>query len=474
MKPRKTYWLPRSQFMILFVFVFLGDILAQTGFVASGNTDPDYIPEREDDTAVVKVLFDLLPTKMSFDVPWNYCMVAENRIKFAFSAPETYDPRNWDPDQPFLTSWEVGMDDQSRYLRIWVEHASDARIVVRIRYALCNSVYDIAHSDILSKSPYSKQGDWGEERYYIYPDGTNLRHQTVYTGLASMSLPFGFNRQPPQVVHEFMESVVVHLTGHTPEGDINSTNTVYLYKIFGNNLDSIYPGGIGTKISYNPCPDDYGSFNDANIMVINSKSQYKPFTIALPYGIRTQPYSPSGTGNFETWPSDYPGNVSVSAIGHMLNYWHYNRTDSTIEQVFLHGMTNIADPQADLVDLAWSWIEPPALKMEGYNQGFNKITYDQAQKAYLVPHDAGGPGILDFTLDSPENKRIPLSIVNPAFIVRNWNDTINGIVVKVDDVVLEAGRGYRYGFEQSDKGTDLIIWLPMKSGTAKHFTIMPE
>jgi hypothetical protein len=208
-------------------------------------------------------------------------------------------------------------------------------------------------------------------------------------------------------------------------------------------------------------------------MVINSKSQYKPFAIALPYGIRTQPYSPSGDSNFETWPSDYPGNVSVSAIGHMLNYWHYNRTDSTIEQVFLHGMTNMADPQADLVDLAWSWIEPPTLDIAGYTPDYHTITYDQAQKAYIVPHNTGGPSTLNFTLDRPENESAPMNIVNPAFVIKNWNDTITGIVLKVDDVVLESGRDYRYGYEQGENGQDLIIWLPIKAKTVKHISIVP-
>ena len=40
----------------------------------------------------VKVTFDLLPTTMSFDLPWHFCTVSENGLKFAHFAAETYDP----------------------------------------------------------------------------------------------------------------------------------------------------------------------------------------------------------------------------------------------------------------------------------------------------------------------------------------------------------------------------------------------
>ncbi|MHC4643214.1 MAG: hypothetical protein ACYS32_16340, partial [Planctomycetota bacterium] len=46
----------------------------------------------------------------------------------------------------------------------------------------------------------------------------------------------------------------------------------------------------------------------------------------------------------------------TAALGHMLNYWHYRRTDNTLEQVYLHGMTNAADPVKELAALSWSWI----------------------------------------------------------------------------------------------------------------------
>ena len=111
----------------------------------------------------VKVTFDLLPTTMSFDLPWHFCAVAENGLKFAYFAAETYDPREWD-GKGADASFEAGMDKAGRYSRVWIEHQSPARIVVRVRYALTNSKYKIAHDDLKTESPYNDgKGDWGEE-----------------------------------------------------------------------------------------------------------------------------------------------------------------------------------------------------------------------------------------------------------------------------------------------------------------------
>jgi hypothetical protein len=168
----------------------------------------------------VKVTFALLPTTMSFDLPWHFCAVSENGLKFAHFAAETYDPREWDGTGADA-SFEPGMDQEGRYARVWIEHQSVARIVVRVRYALNNSKYEIAHDDLKTDSPYNDgKGDWGEEWFDIYPDGTYLRHMKIHTALAAMSQPFGLFREPPNGVHEFMELVVIGPRDHVPTDDI--------------------------------------------------------------------------------------------------------------------------------------------------------------------------------------------------------------------------------------------------------------
>ncbi|MHC4255086.1 MAG: hypothetical protein ACYSUL_05630, partial [Planctomycetota bacterium] len=158
-------------------------------FEAKGPTQPVKL-DRSQLKGAVQVSFDLQPTSMTFDLPWNYCMVAENGLKVSYFAAETYDPRDFDGTGG-AASFEPGMDRQGRYVRAWIENQSDARIVVRIRYALANNLYDIAFPDIPSGSPYGK-GDWADEWFYIYPDSTHIRHMKIYTGLAPYSRPFGF------------------------------------------------------------------------------------------------------------------------------------------------------------------------------------------------------------------------------------------------------------------------------------------
>lgn len=141
-------------------------------FDAQGPTEQRRLKPQEFPGAV-KISFDLKPIAMSFDLPWHFCSVAENGLKFAHFAAETYDPRRWD-GRGADASFEPGMDKEGRFVRIWIEHKSAARIIVRVQYALNNSKYEIAHDDLETNSPYNNgKGDWAEERFTIYPDGTH-------------------------------------------------------------------------------------------------------------------------------------------------------------------------------------------------------------------------------------------------------------------------------------------------------------
>jgi hypothetical protein len=466
----KNKWWSIIIFCIL-ISVNLNQAQAQK-FEAFGPTYP--LKKQPAGVGAVKVSFDMLPTTMSFDLPWHYCMVSENGIKFAYFAAETYDPRDWEGTGA-SASFEPGMDKEGRYARVWIEYASAARIVVRVRYALNNEEYDIAHSDIPSDSPYG-EGDWGDEWYTIYPDGTFVRHMKIYTGLAAMSQPFGFNREPPQIVHEFMESIVIGAPGHVPTDDID-TACLTLYKMVDNNGGGFYQQGRGTTISYSPFPEDFGDFRDANIMLINSKSKYKAFTIGMPYGVRVKPYGLESRHKsiypFQTWTGySEPSIAYIAAIGHMLNYWHFRRTSTTLEQIYLHGMTNTANPQSELVNLGWSWILGPKLQVPGVKGDYFKYTYDQTQKAYIVPRKGLGPAELEFELEAdPDFYGVAQTIVNPAFVVKDWG--MAGIELKVDGKLIEPGKDFRIGYEETPSGTNLILWLKMSSTESKQFTLTP-
>jgi hypothetical protein len=199
---------------LIFAVTMVPETLAERGggtrFAAHGATTP----ERQDPGEYrlwkkpsVVVSFDLLPTAMEFYLPSFACQVTENGVKHSNWWAETYDLR------VSGGSFETLMDRKNEYARMWIESQNEARIVVRVRGALCDREGRIAHTDIPSGSPHGK-GDWVDEWYYVYPDGVNVRHVKIYTGLASRSRPFGIDRDPPKVVHEFGETAIMNKGGH--------------------------------------------------------------------------------------------------------------------------------------------------------------------------------------------------------------------------------------------------------------------
>jgi hypothetical protein len=433
-------------------------------FKAVGPREPVRMDWRE---KAVEVHFDLVPTSLRFVLSSFPCMVTENGIVYSNFWAETYDPRDWRAEGG-LASFEPLMDRKCRYARMWVERESDARIVVRVRGALCNIEETIARADLASGSPYG-EGEWVDEWFYIYPDGTHIRHVKIYTGLASRSKPFGFDREPPMVVHEFMESAIIGQPGHKPTDDIE-IEAYTLIKMMGEHCENIIPGGESGKISYKPYPKGFGEFRDANIMVVNTKSRFKPFTIALPYGSRIQPYMPEDDLPyvFQTWGYS-PERGYATSLGHILNFWHYRRTDNTLEQVYLQGMTDAKDPAKELVPLAWSWIAAPRLKMEDLTYDYDTFTYDQAQKAYVLKSD-GKEEEIEFELDvDDEFAGIGQTLRNPAIVIKDWGTS--GVELKVDGKDLEVGKNFRIGYEQTYTGSDLVLWLKAESNETMAFTV---
>jgi hypothetical protein len=292
------------------------------------------------------------------------------------------------------------------------------------------------------------------------------------------------------MVTEFMESIVRGPVG-IPGKDVMETGAITLIRLIGYHSEIRLPEGQSTTISYDPYPTDFGDFRDANIMLYNLKSKYKPYTIAMPYGVRVQPYAqPAGYDFFQLKPRvNPPANTTAKppttprgwgrGLGHFLNYQFYRRDGNTLEQVYLNGWTNAADPVKELVSLTWSWIAAPRLQMEGVKPSYTDITYDPAQKAYIVPRGNGrGPIELKFSLvQDPESVRVkyvpetPNFLVNPAFIVKDWGT--GGVKLTVDGKVIEHGKDFRIGYEDTPTGTDLILWLMMSTSKPVQFTLTP-
>jgi hypothetical protein len=463
----------------LFVMIHLSMAWAQSSFTPSEKfeavgvnvpeveyLEPGWPVPRELEKVAVEVHFDLLPVKMRFSLPCYPSMVTENNIHFSNGWTETYDPQA-------SSSCEILWDRDSRYARMWIESQNPARIIVRARAAIADPDGYIGHSDIPSGSPYGK-GDWTDEWYYIYPDGTHTRHVRIYTGLAGQSLTVTdetfsnippVREIPPNVVHEFQEDFVFGLDGHIPTDDIETSP-----------ITLINPDGSSKTFSYQPYPKGFGDYIKANIKVVNLKSQYKPFTISMPYGIENETYPPEGDLPFifQTW-GGHDGEGYSTSLGHTLNWWHFRRTDNILEQVYLSGFVTDDNMLQEMVDLERSWIVFPRLMMEGLPDAYTQPVYSQEQKAYIIPGDHRGAKETSFTLGFPEGDDelpLPVQIVNPVFVVKNWGD--KDVEVKMNGKVLEAGKDFRRGYETQPGGMDMILWIEVQSSQPLKFSLKPE
>jgi hypothetical protein len=434
----------------------------ERGFKAVGPTEPVRMGRRE---TAVEVYFDLVPTKMRFNLPAFPCLVTENNISYYNGWTETYD------DAAGVGSCEPLMDRNNRYSRMWIESQNDARIVVRWRGALVSSDGIIAHKDAPTVSPYGP-GDWVDEWYTIYPDGVHVRKSTVYTYYAPRSKPFGWDRDPPNYIFEFQEMLFLGEPGHLPEDDIQ-TEALTLIKMNGQH----------STISYDPYPvhfepeeeelyASFGEFWNANMFVVNTKSKYHPFTIGREEGVSISPYAPERRrrrGTFQSWPQnpDREEGYDGAALGHIILRTFYQRTEKTLTQVYLSGFTNSTEPHTVLVPLARSWLKAPEMKL--INKSPAKIHgYDMTQRAYVIDYQqVKQPEAIQLEITASESS----PVVNPAFIVKDWGTS--GVELKVDGKAVEVGKDFRVGYEKTDAGTDLVIWVKTESDESIKVKILP-
>jgi len=108
--------------------------------------------------------------------------------------------------------------------------------------------------------------------------------------------------------------------------------------------------------------------------------------------------------------------------------------------------------------------------MEGLESDYGVYTHDIAQKAYIVPRT--GRGAIELEFEVNEDREAPFWIINPAFIVKDWDEP--GVELKVDGKRLKQGLHFRVGYEQTPTGKDLVIWLKMKTNKAVTFSIAPK
>jgi hypothetical protein len=223
----------------------------------------------------------------------------------------------------------------------------------------------------------------------------------------------------------------------------------------------------------------------ANISMVNTKSDYRPFIIIPPDPVKvvegtwdSPPFisysaktgkgyhqEPAATiyGWWNHWPvAQIPGDgrwvITPDRASHFLvtagvHWIDYEKDEKTRTRIMFQGMTNM--PATDLVPLAESWLNAPELsiKTEGYTDG----QYDQSEKAYIIEKKDLEKGkelelIIEASAESP--------LINPAIIIKNWGRNLSQ--VKIDDKLVKQGKKFRQGIRSTAQSEDLIIWFELE------------
>ena len=385
----------------------------------------------------VVVQFDELPTKLMFwrGTRYSACWVSENGKWMADQSRET--GNNWFLNQGPREKMPTGCiehmsDTQCRSSRVNIIESNEARCVVNWRYLQMDVRF--RQRDVPNETGF---GEWGNEYYYVYPDGLCVR--TVLPGYGG-----------------WQETILLNEPGTRPEDNVELEACTLV------NLD----GDSKTYSWENGYPEF--DLEDAIIQMTNLKSKFKPFMIFREgsgfdvFNLEVRPeYSHFPWWNH--WPvaqviSDGRSANAPDRASHSSLSWGDPEGNAA-----LYGMTD--QPAESLVALARSWNHPPELKVADSN--YEIQDYDYTQRAYLLR--ARKPGAeLSFELAASEKS----PLVNLALVVDNW-DAAN-IRCVVDDRELTRGKDFRYAVEYDVEGkARLIVWIKKLSQQATKVKLTP-
>ncbi len=410
-------------------------------------------------------VYNTLKFYEAWDKPWPVSEKADivvnfddNAHKFVFWRGTSYIP-HWVTENgiwynnEFLETWDVNgchepmSDKRCEYSNVRILENNDARVVIHWRYSLIDNLNLKARVDSLTGF-----GEWGDEFYTIYPDGVGVRKIVLHSS-------------QPQSQHEWQEGMVVMGPGQRPE-QVLEPGGLTLANMKGETHTYDWGKGLPKE------KDKYGYVQlpeKANIHLINTKSQLKPFVIISPkanaiFNVYNGELR-SDVSMYPWWnhwpaaqkPSDgryamTDDNASHSSLTN-INWDAYELTEDTHTKIMLHGLTN--KKAEDLRNLTNSWASPAKLNLVN-NPSVSGGGYDPTERAYQFKANNQAK-ILNFALEANENSPID----NPCFVIKNWGN--REVSLKIDGINVVRGKAFRYGFRDTEEGTDLVIYLEKKS-----------
>ena len=379
----------------------------------------------------VVVKFDELPVQMVFwrGTRFSPCWVSENSKWMADQSLET---GVWPEElrrrggQGAVGCCEHMSDAQCRFSHVRIVESTDARVVIHWRYAMVDAAYRFAEYDEVAG-----QGQFGDEFYYVYPDGVASRDVTGWW---------------PESAHRIdQETIFLSEPGTRPE-DNCELEALSLANLKGESKTYSWEKGFPNLDLETPV-----------IQMVNLKSRFKPVIIAKP-GTRIGAFGGEVRKEFSHFPwwnhwpvarvsSDGRYAMAPDQAAHSSLSWV-----TQPEGAFLYGMTD--KPAAGLLPMAKAWIHPAALKTTGAT--FSSEGYSQDQRAYLLKRVQPGDSLEAELAGSPDSP-----VFNPALLIEGWGE--REVVAKLDGAAVPRGPNFRYGYRHTLAGTDLIVWVKAQS-----------
>ncbi len=385
----------------------------------------------------VVVQFDQFPTKLIFwrGTRYSPCWVSENGKWLADQSRET--GNNWFLSQGNREDIPTGCiehmsDVQCRSSRVAILENNDARVVINWRYLQMDVKF--RQMDLENETGF---GQWGNEYYYVYPDGMCIRH--VLPGFGG-----------------WQETIFLNEPGTKPEDNVEF-EACTLFNMNGESKTYSWEHGY-------PVFD----LEDANIQLINLKSTYKPFIVFREKGsfrvfngeVRPE-YSHFPWWNH--WPvtqiksdgryASYPDHAAHSSLS-----WGNPAGEAAI-----YGMTD--QPENILVDLARSWNSPPEMHIEFSD--YESKGYDYKQRAFILNTLNQGT-TLNLTFDASEKS----PLLNPVFVINNWDGS--DIKLMINNKEIPRGKDFRYGIEYDVEGNNsLIAWINIRATSKMNISLIP-
>ena len=368
------------------------------------------------------------------------CWVTENNIWYTNEWTET-----WGSDATSCA--EPLMDRECRNSHVRIIENTPARVIIHWRYALVDADYNYVALDV------DGRGEWTDEYYIIYPDGIGIRRIDLHYS-------------KPLRNHDWEEAIVVLPPGVHPDEVIRDPE-VTLANMKGETADYSWRNNL---------PVNMEKPQKANIHLVNLNSQYRPFYIIddAPFTTKEGRYDspffrtyaafmasdyrppevPSIYGWWNHWPiTPVPGDGRWVEINDRASHFNlttytqwkdYQMDERTKTRIMLHGMTD--QKAEELVPLASSWLNPPALKA-----GSQEIKYEPAERAYIVESGFNSPYKFELQA-SPDQKACRPAIVLEGIRLPHPD-------IRIDGQELKQGDDYELGVVVDERPVKTVVWF---------------